>query len=477
MGLLDGAHDISRVRYFAKDMTSEACKEIFHDRHVVFNHILKDVNNNWRNIEPYLSTAHCTMRDFLYSGEVANRKNLKFVLNSLADTRGQFMIILGSKGLGKSAMLKEIEKRHCERIFRIDMRQNKDLVSGLMGALKMQYSYQQKSVRSVITSIVQGLTMLLREYTSLKDKKLTEKVTEEKNTLSFVLHQMISQFGHITIIIDEANLPFSKPYIHDEKDMAQAKATLELFTALTKQDKQMNVVLVSSNHDFPAQLAADPLFFDVHSFTQIVYMHELDPKDMYQLLTETCRVGHHLATMLISCHGGDVDAMYQALYRLDLIAKYHSTVERGIDMDSDPDDSSMLRQELINFPMINAHHAQAVQTVVRQCREQGLDTGALREILGTLARQGYVLIEGLDQSSRDLLPLLMQQQVAYWLSRSSQHVGSYSLLELEVGSASAQGSTMQLDLQTRTSDHTMLLPYKQATRLVILQALEQWVDD
>ncbi|RYG99497.1 hypothetical protein EON65_50220 [archaeon] len=238
-GLLDETKDISKVKHFSRDMTSEACQEILHDRNVVFKHILKDANNNWRNFEPYLSGAHVAMRDFLYSGEVANRRNLKFTLDNLADTRGQYMILLGSKGLGKSTMLKEIEKRHCERIFRIDMRQNKDLIAGLMGALKMQYNYQQKSVRSVITSIVQGATMLFREYTNLKDKKLTEKVTEEKNTLSFVLYQMIGQFGHITVIIDEANLPFSKPYINDEKDVAQAKATLELFTALTKQDKQV----------------------------------------------------------------------------------------------------------------------------------------------------------------------------------------------------------------------------------------------
>lgn len=241
LGLLDEAKDISKVKHFSKDMTVESSQQILHDRNVVFNHILQDINKDWRSVEPYLSSAHTAIRDFLYSGEVADRKNLTFTLETLADTRGQYMIILGSKGLGKSTMLKEIEKRHCERIFRIDMRQNKDLISGLMGALKMQYSYQQKSFQSVITSIVQGVAMIFREYTNLKDKKLTEKVTEEKNTLSFLLHQMIGRFGPITVIIDEANLPFSRPYLQDENSVAQAKATLELFTALTKQDKQVGV--------------------------------------------------------------------------------------------------------------------------------------------------------------------------------------------------------------------------------------------
>ncbi|RYG99496.1 hypothetical protein EON65_50215 [archaeon] len=133
----------------------------------------------------------------------------------------------------------------------------------------------------------------------------------------------------------------------------------------------MNVVLVSSNHEFPAQLASDPLFFDMHSFTQIVYMHELDPKDMYELLTQTCKLGHHLASLLISCYGGDIEGIYQALYRLNLIAKYHSSVERELDLDSNQDEGGMLRQEFVSFPLLNAHHAQAVQTVMAQCREQG----------------------------------------------------------------------------------------------------------
>lgn len=133
----------------------------------------------------------------------------------------------------------------------------------------------------------------------------------------------------------------------------------------------MNVVLVSSRHDFPAELAAEPLFFDMHSFTQIVYMHELDPKDMYELLTRTCKLGHHLSSLLISCHGGDIEAIYQALYRLNLIAKYHCSVERDVDLDSNQDKGAMLQQEFVNFPILNAHHAQAVQAVLALCREKG----------------------------------------------------------------------------------------------------------
>lgn len=99
----------------------------------------------------------------------------------------------------------------------------------------------------------------------------------------------------------------------------------------------------------------------------------------------------------------------------------------------------------------------------------GLDEKALREVLSCLARQGYVLIDSLPRAGRSLVPLLLEQRVAYILARSSQHVGSYSLLDMEAASA----SSVNVDRQIRVSDDTVLLPYKQATRLVILHALEQ----
>ncbi|RYY88897.1 hypothetical protein EON63_01620 [archaeon] len=242
LGLLIGTGDIKKAKHYTKDLPEDTYKQLVDEKHLFFNHIMRDTNNNWRAIEPYLRKAHTAARDFLYSGEVADRQQLRFTLSSLAELRGQYILLLGSKSIGKSCVLKDLEKRHCERVFRIDMRQNKDLIAGIMGALKMQYRYQEKSVRSLVTTIVQAATVLVKELARLKNMKFTTTVTDEKNTLIFVLLQMVRQFGHITIIIDEATMAFKKPFLQDDKDVALAKTNLEIFASLTKQDQQARVL-------------------------------------------------------------------------------------------------------------------------------------------------------------------------------------------------------------------------------------------
>ncbi|RYY88898.1 hypothetical protein EON63_01625 [archaeon] len=132
------------------------------------------------------------------------------------------------------------------------------------------------------------------------------------------------------------------------------------------------MVLASSDYNFPAYLSSSPLNFDLHSFTQILYMHEIPPQDIYKVLTSQWHLGHHLSCLLIGFCGGDLEAIYQALYRLNLISQYHhQATHTSVDYDAEHDEGGMLRQEFVSFPLLNAHHAQAVQTVMAQCREQG----------------------------------------------------------------------------------------------------------
>ena len=79
----------------------------------------------------------------------------------------------------------------------------------------------------------------------------------------------------------------------------------------------MNVILVSSDHDFPFQLVEqEELGFSIQNLNEFIFVSEVSSKDMYQLLTSKWGVGDRLAVTLIDHYGGNIWDVYRALIRL-----------------------------------------------------------------------------------------------------------------------------------------------------------------
>lgn len=435
VGLLTKVSDVAKASAFSQDMELTACQQFLADRSQLHQAVLKDAQQDSSAVPEYLSRVHTAARDFVHSGEVAGHTSALSALDTLASTKGQYWCLMGSKSIGKSLLLKEVERRHLKRVFRVDMRQHRDLLAGLLAALKQQYQRKEQTIRSVITAIFQALQMMLKEYSLLQSAEMIRRVGADKNSLQFVLQQFVQQFGPITVIIDEATLPFQHN-LHGEETILQARAALELFAALCTQEKLLNVVLVSSDMSFPSYLGGDPLRFDPASFTAICYLGEHSPADTWALLTGRWQMGENLARLLMSCYGGHLHDLYQAVYRLTLLVK-----------------ASSLEQACCSFRAVHSTAEQEVHACLAEAEHDPVLRKALGEVLVALVQQGYWVR---DRSQQQVVDLLARRRVAFPMQRAAQIISFGPLPVDGIGS----------------NHDDLLLPTKQSMRLAIAKALK-----
>ena len=112
-----------------------------------------------------------------------------------------------------------------------------------------------------------------------------------------------------SVIIDEANLVFSP---EDSETMEarviaeRNRAVLNLLTSMSKERKQLNVILVTSEEGYPYKLR-DDLKFNLQNVDGVViHAGEVPPKEMRELLVNEWGLGSHLAAGLLAVNGGHV---------------------------------------------------------------------------------------------------------------------------------------------------------------------------
>lgn len=93
-------------------------------------------------------------------------------------------------------------------------------------------------------------------------------------------------------------------------------AALDFFIWFSKSKMKGNVILVSSEHDFPWRLSSRPVRFGLDNLTGFLYAGEAPPKDMLRVLRERWGAGPHLAHSLVAHYGGNVWETYSALDKL-----------------------------------------------------------------------------------------------------------------------------------------------------------------
>jgi len=128
------------------------------------------------------------------------------------------------------------------------------------------------------------------------------------------------------LIIDEANSALPSVSCSAAPEAAQAKSpqdkameartlsALKLLTLLTKERREMNVLLAASEHAEPVRLAS--LGFKTEDLTETVVACEVPPPDMRALLVDKWRCGPALAEGLMSVYGGHVWRTFLALGKL-----------------------------------------------------------------------------------------------------------------------------------------------------------------
>jgi hypothetical protein len=74
--------------------------------------------------------------EFIQSNEVWNRNDLTNALEKIVARKGKFVCILGGKDTGKSKVFRSMEIRYPAKVFRLDLRTDPDILSGLVSILR-----------------------------------------------------------------------------------------------------------------------------------------------------------------------------------------------------------------------------------------------------------------------------------------------------------------------------------------------------
>jgi hypothetical protein len=105
----------------------------------------------------------------------------------------------------------------------------------------------------------------------------------------------------VTLVVDQAELGLDASSL-EAAARAQTRHALEALVKASKQDRLVNVVLVTSSFSYPYQLVQQ-LKFSMDSFTKLLAMPELSPVEMRAVM-KSWGMGTRLATCFVDVYGG-----------------------------------------------------------------------------------------------------------------------------------------------------------------------------
>ena len=102
------------------------------------------------------------------------------------------------------------------------------------------------------------------------------------------------------IVIDEANIIVGDS-LGDDAKRRNLRELFDLFVLLSKELHKAIFILASSEHTFPFYLSRN-----FSNITNFIFMGEVSPKQMFELLCYEWGMGPRLADMFLNCYGGNV---------------------------------------------------------------------------------------------------------------------------------------------------------------------------
>jgi hypothetical protein len=304
-------------------------------RGLLWEAVLADAGARGQTGDSYIAHVDGAAQSFVESQELVNRAATMSTLGDLMGARkGQFVLFLGGKDVGKSLMLATLAKSLASQGRRVVLmdarRKGDDLVAGLLSAFQSQPGWLERvlssapeAARSLVPGLVQTAAALsVPDVTSslglAATKSLSEGLGKAVSALSTLRPAPISLatletllLGFIAaskdedlfpvLLIDEANaaLPSEPP-----EAKARTREALRLLTLLTKQTRQLNVLLAASEHAEPFRLAQ--LGFKTEHMTKLVVACEVPPAEMLDMLRRKWDCGPALAAGLAAVYGGNV---------------------------------------------------------------------------------------------------------------------------------------------------------------------------
>lgn len=322
-GLLSGISNITSAEYYSNNIQLEKAVQLVKNNRVLYDIVSQECAFNLNNIDEYLESILDKLDIFMGKNKVFDRAELIDGLENASETTGNFVCLLGGKSTGKSLVLKEFaqEEKSNKNVFYVDMRIGYSSITyGFISVIKMSKNARLKElILTLLKTALASKVKLLGDHFELDFNSFLDLVSKEPDptiVLESLLNGMAGESKVITLVVDEANLPLTIDSETSTADIKQVKATLALFTRMTKQEKKINVILVSSDHVFPFRLTEPKLGFNLKDINKFIFAGEVPPNKMFNLLTQEWELSDNLALSIISLYGGHIWDVYQALIKL-----------------------------------------------------------------------------------------------------------------------------------------------------------------
>ena len=232
------------------------------------------------------------------------------------DGKGLLMLLTGPRSVGKSLMLRKLAKELAQqrrRVVYVDARQyGTDLTRGIVAALALDASFFEKVKGAMSAPSLAGILTVLADMVLPGSATVVSTVASGVSIaspprLDVVLGAYFaackSTREYPVLFIDEANEAL-KAAEGDTAAAARVRAELNLFTRITKQEREASMVLATSEHGLPFRLRA--LGYNTDHISKTVVAEEVPPTVMKDELVRVWGCGEHLATALLSMYGGHV---------------------------------------------------------------------------------------------------------------------------------------------------------------------------
>ena len=264
---------------------------------------------------------------------VVNHEGTLAALRGLGREEGEGLLLLltGPRSVGKSLMLQTLSKELAQqdrRVVYVDARQyGPDITRGIIAAIARDRSFLDKvldvaakpvmeAILKVAEEVVQVLplttpTQVVASVAVAGARAASDAATAASAASPLRLDDVLGAFfaackreGKYPIIfIDGANEAFRVAQ-GNEGAAERVRQEMNLFTRITKQEREASMVLATSEHDLPFHLHA--LGWNTDHITRAIVAEEVPPAVMKDELMRRWGCGEHLATALLSMHGGHV---------------------------------------------------------------------------------------------------------------------------------------------------------------------------
>lgn len=433
--LLQGV-DVTKDKYFSSDIGSGLLNLMWLDTPgLAWKAAEKDAQALHMTTEDYLMTVKNRMKKFKRSRIVFDRDDIYRVITSFLEEEG-FYLVLGGKSVGKSLVLRDIQKL-------VNKSELRSPASG-QEMLFLLVDGRDTAYQSILASLRKGWENLVVECPSLFPWKNVQQAinffapildptsisnltvpygtghpwwkfwkrrSKQAGPGAFLSSSMIEGVLKMmqadlpdtklldlfmakcmamnrvpVLIIDEANLVLGQG-----EDRA---AFLKYLTKLTKQENRLVVILASSKHGYPYLLSESNM--NLNDIASSLVVSEIPPKAMWQLLTsatyqedysafnitkgeQTIGMGEHLAHLLMTSYGGHYLKTISAVLMLDTIKEMFE----------------------LSMKLPNGQN-------VTRCLNEGEQAGdelAMANLLNQMSRHGFAPIPSPDIKNAKLLSL------------------------------------------------------------------------